>query len=146
MQINQKVEASLNSLIASEAALYFKTKKAHWLVDGKSFQALHTMLDEQATETLAHVDELAERIVMLRGVPAAGLADYQRATIVKDLAPGRQDVSTFLSTLAQDHENISDEMRKTIAVATDDPGTADVLTRLLQVHDKAAWYLRASLG
>src|SRR5262249_48949823 len=105
MQIQQKVEAAINTLIASEAALYFKTKKAHWLVEGKAFQALHTMLDEQAGQIVAAIDELAERIVMLRGVPTAGLADYQRNSIVKDLAPGRQDVPTFLSTLAQDHEN-----------------------------------------
>jgi starvation-inducible DNA-binding protein len=146
MQINPKIETALNTLIASEAALYFKTKKAHWLVDGKAFQALHTMLDTQAAQIIETTDELAERIVMMRGMPSAGLADYQRTTTVKDLAPGKQDVATFLSTLSQDHENLSDEMRKTVAVAADDPGTADVLTRLLQDHDKAAWYLRASLG
>ncbi len=147
MHIAQTIESSLNALIASEATLYFNTKKAHWLADGRAFVALHEMLDDQASMVIDAIDKMAERIVMLRGMPAAGLSELQRETLVKDAPAGKQEVATALELLSQEHERISDEMRKTVsaAIEADDPGTADVLTRILQKHDKAAWYLRASL-
>jgi len=42
------------------------------------------------------------------------------------------------------HQRVIEGMRAAIETAAEagDPGTADLLTRLIQVHEKQAWFLR----
>ena len=52
----------------------------------------------------------------------------------------------MVQTLLNDKENIITEMRKHILEIednTDDMGTADFLTALIQAHEKNAWMLRS---
>jgi starvation-inducible DNA-binding protein len=52
----------------------------------------------------------------------------------------------MITTLLHDKENIITEMRKQILEIedkTDDMGTADFLTELIQAHEKNAWMIRS---
>ena len=146
--ITPHLEKSLNRLLASEAVLYFKTKKAHWLASGPNFKEVHEMLDAQATFILASIDEFAERVTMLGGLPSGGLSEFLSSSMMKDFESSERKISRFLPALLSDHATLILAMRDAIELATseNDPGTADLLTRLVQEHEKAAWFLRETVS
>jgi starvation-inducible DNA-binding protein len=147
IQIDPKVGNTLNSLLATAATLYFKTKKAHWLVSGQDFKELHELLDDQATFILASIDELAERVTMLGGLPYGSLQEFREAALIQDFPQGRATNRAFLETLLEDHTKIVLALRAGVDEASQksDPGSADLFTRLVQSHEKAAWFIRETL-
>ena len=56
------IAGTLNTLLADSFALYLKTKNFHWHVSGPHFRDYHLLLDEQAAQTLAATDDMAERV------------------------------------------------------------------------------------
>src|ERR1700744_3654190 len=65
----------LNQILADTQILYALYKKHHWLMRGPTFYQLHLLLDKHASEQLALIDSLAERVQTLAnspgGVPSA---------------------------------------------------------------------------
>jgi starvation-inducible DNA-binding protein len=57
-----------NHLLADTQILYALHKKHHWLIRGPTFYRLHLLLDKHASEQLAPIDSLAERMQTLGGV------------------------------------------------------------------------------
>ena len=57
----------LNARLADAIDLSTQMKQAHWNVKGPSFIALHELFDTLHGEVLAHVDNLAERVVNVGG-------------------------------------------------------------------------------
>lgn len=147
LRIDPVWERSLNALVASQASLYYKTKKAHWLAAGPLFKEIHEMLDEHATFIINNVDEIAERITMLGGTPVGGLNEFSERSLFKDFDPGRAPMNEYLKALFQDHENLIVAYRNAITEGStkNDYGTVDLLTKILQEHEKAAWYLRETI-
>jgi starvation-inducible DNA-binding protein len=58
----------LNAILADSRILHALYKKHHWLMRGPTFYQLHLLLDKHATEQLALIDTIAERIQTLGGV------------------------------------------------------------------------------
>jgi starvation-inducible DNA-binding protein len=52
----------------------------------------------------------------------------------------REALANEEATIALMHDGIE------LATGAGDPGTADLLTRFIQVHEKEAWFLREMLG
>lgn len=129
---------TLNKILNDELHLYLLTWNFHWNVEGPQFAALHDLFARQYGELQALIDELAERIRALGGRPE---------TRVEARIDGGQDAPAMLAALAEAHENLSRFLRGQAIAEFEragDPGTADLLTRAVQLHDKAAWMLRAS--
>src|SRR6266540_2055093 len=61
----------LNQTLADSIILYNLYKKHHWLVRGHTFYQLHLLLDKHASEQLALVDLMAERVQTLGGIAVA---------------------------------------------------------------------------
>ncbi|MFZ5929556.1 MAG: Dps family protein [Acidobacteriota bacterium] len=129
---------TLNSLLNGELSLYLQTWNFHWNVEGPHFAALHELFARQYGELAGLIDELAERIRALGGRAETRVAAEQT---------GSAAAPEMLASLAQAHEALSRQMRETAIPEFEkagDPGTVDLLTRAVQLHDKAAWMLRAS--
>lgn len=129
---------TLNTLLNDELSLYLQTWNAHWNVEGPQFAALHDLFARQYGELAALIDELAERIRALGGRAETRVAVEQS---------GGASAAEMLAALAQAHESLSRRLREEAipeSERTGDRGTADLLTRAVQLHDKAAWMLRAS--
>src|SRR5882762_1591311 len=60
----------LNQILSDSQILHALYKKYHWLMRGPTFYQLHLLLDKHATEQLALIDTIAERIQTLGGVAA----------------------------------------------------------------------------
>src|SRR5512143_606330 len=78
-----KVVATLQRQQANALVAYLNYKKYHWLSYGPLFRDIHLLLDEQAAQTYATIDEFAERAIMVGGAPIGDPDDYLPAATVR---------------------------------------------------------------
>jgi starvation-inducible DNA-binding protein len=133
----------LQRQLANAFILYSNYKRYHWQTFGPLFRDLHLLFDEFATAVLGTLDELAERIRMIGQDPVAGPRETLEAASVKPTALG-QDMREMVEEANGHVATVIREMREAAAVATDqnDPGSADVFARFVQIHEKHEWWLR----
>lgn len=137
----------LNGLLADELLLLAKTKKFHWNVTGPHFTALHLMFDTQYTELAPQIDELAERVRALGIKAVGGLTESAKLSVLKD-STGDPDYKAMITELLTDHETLIRRLREAIEVSGEeynDANTADLLTTMMEWHEKTAWMLRSIL-
>jgi starvation-inducible DNA-binding protein len=132
---------------ANAVQLYLQYKGYHWNVMGPLFHDLHTMFDENAKQVLDTVDDLAERQRIL-GAPAEyTLETLQHASslLVEEKLP--ENPKEMVERLVASHRLVIRDLKKGFELAdrSGDPGTADLLTRVVQVHEKLEWFLRELL-
>ncbi|WP_275575011.1 ferritin-like domain-containing protein [Neosynechococcus sphagnicola] len=89
------------------------------------------------------LDELAERSLMIDGTPVADPAQYLPTATVQP-SIGQLSVRDMIAEAIATHELIIGEMHEDAELATNagDIGTADLYTRLVQVHQKHRWFLK----
>ena len=139
----------LNAELATAFVLSFNAKRYHWTVTGPHFRDYHLRFEELYNAADGTVDELAERIRMLGGVPLhapAQMAAQTKAPVSDPVA--RLDPEAMLKEALDNEERTISLLHEGIELASQagDPGTADLLTRFVQVHQKEAWFLREMLG
>ena len=139
----------LNAELATAFVLSFNAKRYHWTVTGPHFRDYHLRFEELYNAADGTVDELAERIRMLGGVPLhapAQMAAQTKAPVSDPAA--RLDPEAMLKEALDNEERTISLLHEGIELASQagDPGTADLLTRFVQVHQKEAWFLREMLG
>jgi len=142
----QEIADGLAHLLADTYTLYLKTHNYHWNVTGPMFNTLHLMFEAQYTELAEAVDLVAERIRAL-GYPAPGsYAQYAKLSVIKE-SEGVPAAEEMIADLVKGQEAVVRTARgvfPTVEKASDQ-ATADLLTQRMQVHEKAAWMLRAML-
>ncbi|HIW33187.1 MAG TPA: DNA starvation/stationary phase protection protein, partial [Candidatus Paenibacillus intestinavium] len=65
------IQEQLNRQIANWSVLYVKLHNYHWYVKGTQFFTLHAKFQELYEEATLHVDEIAERLLAVKGQPLA---------------------------------------------------------------------------
>ncbi len=140
---NDAVVKGLQQQVANAFILYLNYKHYHWQTFGPLFRDLHLLFDEFATEVYETVDPLAERVRMIGQNPVSRIEEFQKTATIKSAADSRS-MSEMIKEADINVIRIIKEMRQAIKTAdeADDPGTADVLTRFVQVHEKHEWWLR----
>lgn len=139
----QTVVETLNRQQSNALVAYLNYKKYHWLTFGPLFRDLHLLFEEQGAEVFAMIDELAERSLMLDGAPVADPAQYLPTATVTP-SSGKLAVQAMIEEAIATHELIIQEMHDDAEVAAQagDIGTADLYTRLVQMHQKHRWFLK----
>ncbi len=143
----QAIADGLAKLLADTYTLYLKTQNFHWNVTGPMFNSLHLMFEAQYTELATAVDEIAERIRALDVFAPGSYAQFASLSSV-DEETGVPSAEHMIAQLAKDQETVVRTARAVFAIAdkVGDEPTADLLTQRMQVHEKAAWMLRSSIG
>jgi len=139
----------LNQQLASALVVALNAKRYHWTVGGPHFRDYHLRFEELYTAADGTVDELAERIRMIGGVPIHAPAQIDALTAAQVSDPAvKPDPKGMLTEALANEERVVKLMHEGIELASQagDPGTADLLTRFVQVHEKEAWFLREMLG
>jgi starvation-inducible DNA-binding protein len=132
---------------ANAVQLYFEYKGYHWNVAGPQFHDLHLMFDEHAKLVLDTIDPLAERQRIL-GAPAVyDLDSMSRASQLSVDVHLPATGLEMIEHLLEGHRHILRELRAGFELSTElhDPGSADLFTRCLVVHEKMEWFLRELL-
>lgn len=140
---NDAVVKGLQKQVANAFILYLNYKHYHWQTFGPLFRDLHRLFDEFAEEVYGTIDEIAERVRMIGQNPVSRIEEFQQTASIKSAAQN-SDMREMIREADQNSLQIIKEMREAIKTANneDDPGTADVLTRFVQIHEKQEWWLR----
>ncbi len=146
-QMSSEVIQSLQQQIANAFLLYTNYKKYHWNSYGPHFRDLHLLFDEHASAVIATIDEMGERVRILKGSPIANpqqFMEYGSVAVSND----KQNMREMVAEAINNEQRVVQEMRTAVNVATEaaDPGTADLFTRLVQIHEKHEWFLSEVLA
>lgn len=133
----------LQTQVANAFVLYANYKHYHWQTFGPLFRDLHLLFDEFAQAVLATVDDFAERLRMIGQDPIFRPDEIERTASVRI----SRQAATMREMVAEADANlliVIQEMRRAARVADDrdDPGTVDLFSRHVQIHEKHEWWLR----
>jgi starvation-inducible DNA-binding protein len=147
-KVRAEMCASLNAIFADSRILHDLYKKHHWLMRGPTFYALHLLLDKHATEQLAMIDSLAERVQSLGGVAVGDPRHVAEITRIPRSPDGVEEVPAMLSRLLEAHEEILIDAHDAAARVGEqgDDGTNDLLvSEVIRTGELQAWFLAEHL-
>lgn len=145
--MSDKTINQLNSLVADFTIFYQKIRHFHWNVKGEEFFRLHEKFEEIYTEVGDIIDELAERIVGLEGVPLHTLAHMLEETSLSEEASLPNGAAMVAQTVG-DLQSLSESLLKAIAAAeaADDRTTVNLLDGINDGLQGHLWMLKAWQG
>lgn len=140
---NNPIVESLQRQAANALVLYMNYKHYHWQTYGPLFRDMHLLFDDFADAVLPTIDEFAERVRMIGQDPVASPIEMMETASVR-VAAKKQTMREMIKEADDNLLIVIAEMRKAAKLADDanDPGTVDLFTRHVQVHEKYEWWLR----
>ncbi len=137
----------LQRQVANAFVLYANYKHYHWQTFGPFFRDLHLMFDELAKDVLGTIDEMGERIRMIgQDVHNIQLKQMQEAANVHSASAG-QSMREMIEEADANLMVVIKDMRDAAKAAdeSNDPGTVDLFSKVVQIHEKHEWFLREIL-
>lgn len=118
----------------------------HWHVQGIAFFGLHEKLEELYDKVFDQIDEVAERIIQLDGVPVRDYDEIRKLATIKQCGVVH-DSNEIIKDYLQEQKVLVDLERKSIEEADElgDVVTSDMLTGYLAENEKLAWMFTAFL-
>lgn len=147
MHAGKRVADALQGRLASMVDMSLTLKHIHWNVVGQNFIGVHQMLDPQYTGTVTMIDDLAERIAALGGVPSGLPGRLTEIRDWDDYALDRADSLAHLGALDVVYTGVIAAHRTAMdQVATDDRVSEDLLIGQVGVLERYQWFVRAHLA
>jgi starvation-inducible DNA-binding protein len=142
MPDTKHVTDGLNALLADATVFYQKLRHYHWNVTGRHFFELHVKLEELYTAWAVSIDEIAERILMIEGVPLHTLASMIEAASLQEdeTIPAATDMVSAVISDLRALRGRADEIIG-VAEAAGDRGTVNLLDAVRDDIDKDLWML-----
>ena len=146
VKVEKEINA-LNILLSNYQTYYQNLRGVHWNIKGKRFFELHIKFEELYNAAQEQVDEIAERILTLGGVPFNTLASYvKHATIpvgenfFDDDKAVRLIVDSLVALLPLEREllQLSDEIN--------DEGTNTLISDFVIEQEKNLWMFKSYLN
>jgi starvation-inducible DNA-binding protein len=136
----------LHKQVANAFILFANYKHYHWQTFGPLFRDIHLLFDEFANSALGTADEFAERLRMMGENP---IFDYRAMLDMSRVKPSRpgQTMKQMVKEAGDNLPPVISDMRDAARLANDDndPGTVDLFSRTVQLHEKHEWFLRQIL-
>jgi starvation-inducible DNA-binding protein len=134
----------LNQILADTQMLYALYKKHHWLMRGPQFYQLHILLDKHASEQLAIIDALAERVQSLGGIAVGDLRHAAEFTRIPRAPNGCESVAAMLSRLLNAHETIlidAHDAAQKMGEQGDDGSNDLIVSNIIRTGELQAWFV-----
>src|SRR5207245_11168994 len=137
------VAAALNLLLADAFELYLKTKNFHWHMSGPHFRDYHLLLADQADQSYAITDTIAERVRKLGGTTLRSIKHVSALQRIDDNDADYVTPLDMLAELRDDNERLAGFMRAAHAVCDEhgDVATASLLEVWIDEAEKRVWFL-----
>lgn len=138
--------AALNGALADHLALYMKTKNFHWHVSGPRFRDLHLLFDEQATQIVALVDVIAERVRKNDAPTLTSLGSISAATAIAD-QDGKLEADAMIKELRDDNRKLLERLRevKETSEEAGDNATNGLVDDWIDEAEERVWFLSETL-
>jgi len=136
----------LNDLLANYMIFYQNTRGLHWNIKGEKFFELHVKFEELYTNLLVKVDEVAERILTLGGVPFHTFEDYSQYSsiqAVKNICAAGEAVKSLLDAF----QIVILKQRELLDLSSEanDEGTNALMSDYIREQEKLVWMYSAYL-
>ena len=144
---SDELSEKLNQLLADYQLFYQNLRGLHWNIKGKDFFELHEKFEEYYNDAVVKIDEIAERILTLDGVPLHTFTDYIKTSNLKEeksISNGLDGVRIVVDNFAV----IITKERKILDVASDanDEGTVTLMSDYISQTEKTLWMLNSYLS
>jgi len=144
--MSKATAGQLNTLLADSTVFYQKLRHYHWNVQGPRFFELHRKFEEIYEKWAPFIDQIAERVVALDGVPLHTLEGMlQNATLKEDpkVPDGKQMVDKTIADLS----SLRESLNRIIGAAekAGDRTTVNLLEDLGDAVEGDLWMLKAWL-
>lgn len=145
-KLGKEIEA-LNVLLANYQTYYQNLRGVHWNIKGKRFFELHVKFEDLYTAAQEQIDEIAERILTLGGVPYHTFASYVKHATV----PVGENVFDDDKTVRLVIDSISELLRVErplldLSDELNDEGTNTLISDLVVEQEKNVWMLKSYLN
>lgn len=136
----------LNRALEQELALSTTLQSCLARMSGPNVQSLGRLFGDHRREIDGWLTEIADRV---RGFGAAArngaceMARLARASVAAKPAAASRDV---IAELLVQHEQLAMRLRRDVAACGADRATAELLRRMADYHETAAWMLRVVRG
>ena len=138
------VVSALSQLLADFQVHYTNLRGMHWNVKGPSFFELHAKLEEYYDDAEEKIDEIAERILMLGGVPESKFSEYLKVAKISELGVVCCPKATVEYVL-NSYKVLIEQERKVLDLASQagDEVTVSLMSDYLKGQEKTVWMLVA---
>ena len=144
---SQAITEKLQVLLANYSIFYQNTRGAHWNIKGDQFFTLHPKFEELYNNLVLKIDEIAERILTLRGTPNHNYSVYLKLSTIKEsneVTDGTVCVENILGSF-----KVLIALQRELLDLTDeagDAGTNSQMSDYITEQEKEAWMYSAYLG
>ena len=135
---------ALQQLLADFQIFYTNLRGYHWNVKGKDFFVLHAEFEKLYDDVSEKADEIAERILMLDGVPAHNFSAYLKQSKIKEsgyVSSGDDGLKDVLNTYS--YLIASERAIVKLAQEIDDEATVALMSDYIKEQEKLIWMLVA---
>ena len=144
---SEELSVDLNTLLANFQTYYQNLRGIHWNIKGKRFFDLHVKFEELYNDANIKVDEIAERILTLGGVPQHTFNDYiqnSKVPVGKNVTQDEDAIRLIVDSLT---ELLLIE-RKILDTSDDanDEGTNSMMSDFITEQEKTVWMMKAWLA
>jgi len=136
--------ALLNGLLADHFTFLLKVWQFHWNVKGDSFGSYHERMKELYDKQIEYVDDTAERIRALGGVPLTSMEAMLQNNHIQEHEGGVPGAMDMWRAILNDLESIIQSIRAIHErISPSDLGTLNFLEDMITKMEKDAWMTRS---
>jgi starvation-inducible DNA-binding protein len=137
-----QISDALRHLLADVFTVFLKTKGLHWHIGGRHFRDYHLLLDEQASQIFAMVDEIAERARKLGEGTLRSVSEITRNQRLRD-NDGGLSAADMLKELLDDNRQLTRFLRSTHELCDrhHDVATASLIENWIDKAEQRIWFL-----
>ncbi len=142
--LHKKTIEALNVLLADYHLYYQKLRNFHWNITGPHFFELHLKFEELYEEAKLKIDEIAERILTLKGKPISNFSTYLDTSNIKESNTSLID-HEMVTAILEDHKALLNQLKvvTNAAESAKDDGTLDITGTYIGELEKTSWMLNA---
>jgi starvation-inducible DNA-binding protein len=143
----KKLAGMLDILLANYSVFYQNARGYHWNIKGEKFFELHVKFEELYNDLFLKIDEVAERILTLGGVPTHNYSAYQQMSGISEsgkTSDGKQSVAEILESFH--HVLVLQRELLDYAAEAGDEGTNALMSDYIRAQEKQVWMYSAFLG
>ncbi len=138
---------NLNVFLSDLNVFYRKLQNYHWNVYGKDFFVVHEKLEEYYDEINEQVDEIAEHILMLGGIPLGTMQDYLNNTCIVEAKNERINDCEIYNNIIKDYETLNKKVIqiKEEADSKKQYATSSLMDNYISSYIKHLWMLNKTI-
>lgn len=137
----------LNELLANYSVFYMNVRGFHWNIKGEKFFELHLKFEELYNDLVLKIDEIAERVLTLGGIPLHSYSEYlANAEIipVSHCSDGKACVGHVLDAFGV--LLVKQRVLLSLSGEAGDEGTNALMSDYIREQEKLVWMYGSYLG